>query len=50
MVIKFTENEFAAGRLEGIKIVSEVLAKSFPPGVKDINELPDDIAFGNEKK
>ncbi|MGI8893193.1 MAG: TPM domain-containing protein [Bacteroidia bacterium] len=50
MVKKFTENEFSAGLVEGIKIVSEVLAKFFPPGVKDINELPDDIAFGNEKK
>ena len=49
VISKFTENDFGAGLVEGIEMVSRVMAKHFPPGINDINELPDDIAFGNEK-
>jgi uncharacterized membrane protein len=50
MIDKFAENDFATGLLEGIEMVSTTMATFFPPGRYDINELPDDIAFGNENK
>lgn len=50
MIIRFAENDFCAGLVKGVKEVSATLAKFFPPGIHDVNELPDDIVFGNENK
>ena len=50
VINKFTENDFAGGLEAGIKEVSTTMAKFFAHGKRDINELPDDIAFGNEDK
>lgn len=50
VISKFTENNFGDGLVEGIEMASREMSEYFPPGIKDINELPDDIAFGNEKK
>ena len=50
IIEKFSENEFGAGLVAGIERVSEVLSKYFPAGKHDINELPDDIAFGDAEK
>lgn len=37
----FGEGQFEHGSLEGIRLVSEHLAKHFPPSASDTNELPD---------
>ena len=45
---QFRENHFTEGLVEGIGKVGEKLKKHFPHQSDDINELPDDISFGEE--
>ena len=42
----FSEEKFADGLIEGIKMAGEQLKSHFPYQEDDINELPDDISFG----
>jgi len=42
----FKENKFAEGLIAGIKMAGEKLKTHFPYRKDDINELPDDISFG----
>ena len=46
MSIHFKENKFAKGLITGIKMTGEKLKTHFPYMKDDINELPDDISFG----
>ncbi len=43
----FREGKFTDGLSEGILMAGEQLGKHFPYQSGDINELPDDITFGN---
>ena len=42
----FKENKFAEGLIAGIKMAGEKLKAHFPYKQDDINELPDEISFG----
>ncbi len=44
----FKENKFAEGLIKGIKMAGEKLKAHFPYKEDDINELPDDISFGQD--
>jgi uncharacterized membrane protein len=44
----FREDRFTDGLVEGIGKVSEKLKEHFPYQTDDINELPDDISFGEQ--
>ena len=44
----FKENKFAEGLISGIKMAGEKLKAHFPYKKDDINELPDDISFGQD--
>ena len=46
---KFKEDEFTAGLSSGIKMTGEQLKAHFPYQSDDINELDDDISFGENK-
>jgi uncharacterized membrane protein len=46
----FIENQFAEGLSTGIRMAGEALKQHFPYLKDDINELPDDISFGNNYK
>jgi len=46
---KFIEGEFTAGLSSGIKMAGEQLKEQFPYQSDDINELPDDISFSDNK-
>ena len=46
---KFKEGEFTAGLSSGIKMAGEHLKAHFPYQSDDINELDDDISFGEAK-
>lgn len=46
----FREDDFTGGLIEGISLVGIKLKKYFPYQTDDVNELPDDISFGNPKK
>ena len=46
---KFKENEFTEGLSSGIKMAGEQLKAHFPYQSDDINELDDDISFGEIK-
>ena len=48
MLSYFKEEEFANGLEKGIKVAGEQLKEHFPYLSDDINELPDEISFGNE--
>lgn len=43
----FKEGKFTDGLSDGILMAGEQLGKHFPYQAGDINELPDDITFGN---
>ncbi|NOZ45226.1 MAG: TPM domain-containing protein [Chlorobi bacterium] len=46
MVENFKENKFTEGLSEGILMAGEQLKTHFPHQKDDVNELPDDISFG----
>lgn len=46
----FIEGNFTEGLIEGIKQVGEELKKFFPYQDDDVNELPDEISFGENEK
>ena len=48
MLSYFKEEEFANGLEKGIKVAGEQLKEHFPYLSDDINELSDEISFGNE--
>ena len=48
MLEYFTKGEFAAGLAKGITMAGEQLKAHFPYQDDDINELPNDISFGNK--
>ena len=43
----FKQNEFANGLAEGIKMAGQQLKSHFPYQEDDVNELSDDISFGD---
>lgn len=43
---RFRREEFLAGLIDGVRTAGESLAKYFPRGSNDANELPDDLSFG----
>ncbi len=45
-IAKFKENKFADGLCEGIIAAGLQLKKHFPYQSNDVNELPDEISFG----
>lgn len=45
----FQEGKFAEGLVKGISMAGEQLKEHFPYQSDDINELSDEISFGNEK-
>ena len=42
----FREEKFAEGLVEGVTLVGEKLKKHFPYQTGDVNELSDDVSFG----
>lgn len=49
MLGEFSEGRFAAGLESGIKMAGEKLREHFPYEKGDVNELPDEISFGDQK-
>lgn len=47
MINHFREGHFAEGIIEGIIEAGKQLKKHFPYKSEDINELSDEISFGN---
>lgn len=48
MLEKFREGNYAEGLAEAIKTAGYQLKEHFPYEEDDLNELPDDISFGND--
>jgi len=46
----FAEGDFVGGLEAGILMTGEALKDNFPYQEGDVNELPDDISFGGDKK
>ena len=46
MIKHFKEGEFAAGLANGIKLAGQQLKEHYPYESDDVNELSDDISFG----
>jgi uncharacterized membrane protein len=42
----FRENHFTDGLIKGIDLIGEKLKKHFPYQTGDVNELSDEISFG----
>lgn len=49
MLILFREQKFTEGLIIGIKMIGEALKVNFPYQNDDVNELSDEISFGEEK-
>ena len=47
MLNDFKEGQFTEGLTQAIALAGELLKKHFPHQKNDINELPDDVSFGN---
>ena len=47
MVSHFKQGEFATGLINGIEMSGQQLKQYFPHQVDDVNELPDEISYGN---
>ncbi|MBQ9185192.1 MAG: TPM domain-containing protein [Bacteroidales bacterium] len=43
----FSKEEYAAGLIDGIGLIGEKLKAFFPYMSDDVNELPDDISYGD---
>ena len=50
MAGKFREGQFAEGLTEGLLLAGEQLKKHFPRATDDVNELSDEISFGDSKE
>ena len=50
MVGHFKQGNLVEGLIEGIKHAGEQLQHFFPRQEDDVNELPNDIAFGDDKE
>lgn len=50
MFAHFREGQFLEGLVEAIKQSGEQLKKHFPYETDDVDELPDDISFGDNQK
>ncbi len=48
MLIKFSENKFSSGLSIGVIMAGEQLKAHFPYQQDDVNELPDEISFGDK--
>lgn len=48
MVAAFAKDRFVEGLETGIAMIGEKLREHFPHQVDDVNELPDDISYGDE--
>ncbi len=48
MLEEFQENRFCGGLETGIRMAGEQLKEHFPYQEDDVNELPDDISFGDQ--
>ena len=46
MLDHFRENKFADGLVDGITMAGQQLKEHFPYQSDDVNELPDEISFG----
>lgn len=49
MLVRFKEGAFAAGLQEGILLAGQALKKHFPYQDGDVNELSDEISFGEKE-
>lgn len=49
MLILFREQKFTEGLIIGIKMIGEALKVNFPYQNDDVNELSDEISFGEKK-
>jgi uncharacterized membrane protein len=49
MEADFREKKFVKGLVTGIRMAGEALAKEFPKAAGDINELSNEIAFGEKR-
>lgn len=47
MLLRFKEGKFTEGLCEGLQKAGEQLKKHFPRKSNDVNELQDDISFGD---
>lgn len=47
IVAYFQDDEYVEGLLEGIELIGDALERYFPYQPDDINELPDEISFGD---
>lgn len=50
MAEQFSEGNFASGLQEGILMAGQALKEHFPYQDGDVNELPDEISFGDDTK
>lgn len=48
MIEKFRENKFTEGLVDGITMAGKQLKEHFPYQEDDVNELPDEISFGDK--
>ena len=48
MLVDFKEGKFSAGLATGIRMAGEQLKANFPYETDDVNELSDDISFGEK--
>lgn len=46
----FSQEHYAEGLCEGIRLIGEKLKAFFPYQSDDVNELPDEITYGDESK
>ena len=47
MISHFTQGEYSIGLINGIEMSGQQLKQYFPHQADDVNELPDEISYGN---